>query len=100
MPRWADSCGRNWITSWDVCEAFLRLLSVVACLPELTMPPHALNELTPDEEELLVYASKMLTALRMYTAALPQTPKLREYWTSCLGQDLVCTFLPCAYPSL
>ena len=64
------------------------------------MPPHALNELMPDEKELLIYASKILMALRAYEVALPQTAELREYWMLSLGQDLVCTILSSAHSSM
>ena len=64
------------------------------------MPPRPLNELMPDEKEILIYAAKILTALRAYEAAPPQTAELREYWTSSLGQDLVCTILSSAHSSM
>ena len=91
---------RNQITSCDMCEVFLRLLSIEARISELAMPSHPLSELTPDEEELLIYATKILAAGAKYAAALPQTPELREYSTSSLWTDLVRTILTCTYHSV
>ena len=99
-PGQADSHVRNQITSCDMCEVFLRLLSIEARISELAMPSHPLSELTPNEEELLIYAAKILTAGAKYAAAPPQTPELREYSTSSLWTDLVHTILTCAYHSL
>ena len=64
------------------------------------MPSCPLSELTPDEEELLIYAAKILAAGVKYAATLPQTPELREYSTSSLWTDLVCTILTRTYHSL
>ena len=100
LPGWADSHVRNQITSCDMCEVFLQLLSIEACISLLTMPSCPLGELMPDKEELLIYAAKILAAGAKYAAVLPQTPELREYSTSSLWTDLVCTILTRAYHSL
>ena len=96
-PGRANGHVRNQITLCDVCEVFLQLLSIEACISELTMPSCPLSELTPDEEELLIYAAKILAVGAKYAAAPPQTPELREYLTSSLWTDLVRTILTRAY---
>ena len=100
LPGRADGHVRNQITSCDMCEVFLRLLSVEARISKLAMPSRPLSELTRDEEELLIYAAKILAAGAKYAAAPPQTPELREYSTSSLWTDLVHTILTRAYHSL
>jgi hypothetical protein len=64
------------------------------------MPSRPLSELTPDEEELLIHAAKILAVLQAYAAGPPATQELREYWTSSLAKDLVCTILSYTYSSL
>ena len=66
LPGWADSHVRNQITSCDMCEVFLRLLSIGTCISPLAMPSHPLGELTPEEEELLIYAAKILAVGAKY----------------------------------
>ena len=83
-----------------MCEVFLRLLSIGTHISPLAMTSRPLGELTPDEEELLIYTAKILAAGAKYAAAPPQTPELREYLTSSLWTDLVRTILTCAYHSL
>ena len=99
-PGWANGHVRNQITSCDMCEVFLQPLSTEARISELAMPSRPLSELMPDEEELLIYAAKILAAGAKYAAVLPQTPELREYSTSSLWTDLVRTILTCAYYSV
>ena len=84
LPGRADGHVRNQITSCDMCEVFLQLLSVGAHISALAMPSCPLSELTPDEKELLIYAAKILAAGAKYVATPPQTPELREYSTSSL----------------
>ena len=84
LPSWANGHVRNQITSCDMCEVFLQLLSIGVRISALAMPSHPLSELTPDEKELLIYAAKILTVRAKYAAALLQTPELRGYWTSSL----------------
>ena len=59
LPGWADGHVRSQITSCDMCEVFLPLLSVGACISPLAMPSCPLGELTPDEEECKVVHSLM-----------------------------------------
>ena len=100
LPSRANSHVRDQITSCDMCEVFLRLLSIGARISPLVMPSCPLGELTPDEEELLIYAAKILAAGAKYAATLLQTPDLREYSTSSLWTDLVRTILTRADDSL
>ena len=91
---------QNQITSCDMCEVFLQLLSIGAHIPALIMPSCPLRELMPDKKELLIYAARILTVLAKYAAEPPQTQQLREYWTSSLWNDLICTILTRAYHSM
>ena len=100
LPGRADGHVRNQITSCDMCDVFLQLLSFGARISPLAMPSRPLGELTPEKEELLIYTAKILAAGAKYAAALPQTPELREYSTSSLWTDLVRTILTRAYHSL
>ena len=100
LPSRANSHVRNQITSCDMCEVFLRLLSIEARISSLAMPSCLLGELMPDKEELLIYTAKILAAGAKYAATPLQTPDLREYSTSSLWTDLVRTILTRADDSL
>ena len=100
LPSRANSHVRNQITSCDMCEVFLQLLSIEACISSLAMPSCLLGELMPDKEELLIYTAKTLAAGAKYAATPLQTPDLREYSTSSLWTDLVRTILTRADDSL
>lgn len=66
----------------------------------LSMPPCQLNQLTSDEEKLLIHAAKILRALKAYMVTLLTTQEQRDCWTESLDIDIVCTFLYPTYPSL
>ena len=56
-----------------------------------TMPPRPLDQLAPDEKTLLVHAAKLIGALKACAATPPTTQEHKDYWKSCLGDELVRT---------
>jgi hypothetical protein len=54
------------------------------------MPPKPDNELTGDEQKLLIISAKLFAALCEYVLHPPVTEEQHAYWLEKIGQEMVC----------
>jgi hypothetical protein len=61
------------------------------------MPKKPENELTKDEERLLIITAKLYAAIQEHTVCPPVTEEHKAYWLEKLTEEMVCIDLISIY---